>query len=771
MEFNNLTTRTYTALTCKLIVSTKKTPASRSPRENQSPPVDFTLHLDHPERGESERITLQGQFQQLNRLQQVVSKYITELVAKFPFPNMNDHTTAESSRSTTTEQNQDLSTPELDTETSIGSKLYPSNDPQSTKSGIMNNLPGLRSSLNISNAASGMDARSNSAATSGISKLFGGWNKQNSSKKSKAKQQHTPLGAAAAVQSGLGKREVEDSSAAKSANHYALATPYLTGSERSLDRHLHLGDLANSASGDTITLSPIQLFDLSTVLDEYALEDSATNQPTEAVTFSRTNIPGNQDRFIDPATVSLGRLPNLPRTTTAVGSQTSQVYNRTRSSRSSRSSVSFMSVIPWAAAAAVAVGVPLMLLDSKPNPLKDASSKVRMPDMEGVKKTVTAVMSPPIIDPEITNTPTDPAANPNLPKPWAAQPVNPPQTSTTPVSPGTQLQSSPTVNTGIQPIQTNSKPGIAPLPPTLDGNPGQDLPLATEIPADNAGLGVLSVLPRDGSKSGIAPNPLSANQLPSIGSSGFRPLSKSGMKNTSPTTTANSVKTTELQRNRLSPAIKPGTVSVSTQPILLPSDLPGIGIDSSNSSGMPSSAQSPQKAKQKVKPIVTAKTSKQKTVKPIGASIVRQPLFDQSNLIPANPNFINPAQIPSVTEGNDVQSLPIVPTQPFPTSAAGNWPGDLIDSPSLQEARTYFQSKWKTSNTQANPLQYVVQINGKSGTVRSVSPQGEAATTYLKQTKLVKPGQKLVSPDVGGNDLKIRVVLQTDGNVDTFIEP
>jgi hypothetical protein len=291
------------------------------------------------------------------------------------------------------------------------------------------------------------------------------------------------------------------------------------------------------------------------------------------------------------------------------------------------------------------------------------------------------------------------------------------------------------------------------------------------MPTDKGVLGVLSVLPRDGAKSGIAPNPLSANQLPSIGSSGLRPLSKSGMKNTSPTTKVDSGKTTDLQRNKLSAAIKPGTVSVSTQPILLPSDLPGIGIDSSNSSGMPSTAQSAQKGKQKVKPIVAAKTSKQKTIKPIGARTVSQPLFDQSNLIPANPNFISPVQIQPATEGNDVQSLPIVPAEPFPTSAAGNWPGESIDSPSLEEARTYFQSKWKTSNTQANPLQYVVQINGKSGTVRSVSPQGEAATTYLKQTKLIKPGQKLVSPNAGGNDQKIRVVLQTDGNVDTFIEP
>jgi hypothetical protein len=65
----------------------------------------------------------------------------------------------------------------------------------------------------------------------------------------------------------------------------------------------------------------------------------------------------------------------------------------------------------------------------------------------------------------------------------------------------------------------------------------------------------------------------------------------------------------------------------------------------------------------------------------------------------------------------------------------------------------------------------VLDVNGQSGVVRSVNPQGEAATNYLKQTKLIKPGQKIVSPVAGSSDQKIRVILQADGNVDTFVEP
>lgn len=91
--------------------------------------------------------------------------------------------------------------------------------------------------------------------------------------------------------------------------------------------------------------------------------------------------------------------------------------------------------------------------------------------------------------------------------------------------------------------------------------------------------------------------------------------------------------------------------------------------------------------------------------------------------------------------------------------------------PLLQESRRYFQSKWKAGSDRPNSLQYVVQV-GKSGVVRSVEPQGEAASAYLRETKFIKLGQKLVSPAAAGSsDQKIRVLLQPDGNVDTFIEP
>jgi Domain of unknown function (DUF4335) len=803
MESNHLTTRTYTALTCKLIVSTTNNPSGIGSRRPEAaampkqPPVDFTLQLDRSDSGDSEHITLQGNFPQLNLLQQVVSQYITELVAKFPLPDMNNHSTSDSNLSAMIDQEIDI--PEIDAENSIGSKLYPNNNHQPTQSELMNNLPGLRNIAAQSIGSGNLNDESNSAATSGISKLFGGWNKSSGKKSKKTKQKHTPLGADAGVKSGFGKREVEDLTAAKAGNHQFPSTPYLTGNERSLDRELHLGDLANSSSGDTITLSPIQLFDLSTVLDEYAAAEVVTTSKQErSATLSQANIPGNNDRFIDvdPTTASLSRLPNLPRMATGStgGSQSSQVFNRTRTSSRSRPSVSLLSVVPWAAAAAVAVGVPVLLFDSKPNPLKDATSKVKMPDLEGVKKTVTAAMSPPIVDPEPTNVTT--------PKQWNEQPVAAPTTNLTPIVPSTQtspntastgiqspLPNNTPLNTGIQPTQANSQIGTAPLPSTLEGKPSTALPTKTGTDPNNR-PGILSTLPRNGAQSGIAPNPLSANRLPlDVNSLSpnrlLRSAAKSGLNPAIPSTPGSAAKSTGQQNSKLSPAIKPGTVSVSTQPILLPSDLPGIGIDSSNSSQLPVSSATTKpnragsKTPKKANPAAAARSANSNSGIPTGVGVVPQPLFEQGTPVPANPNFIDPLQQQTGGENTDLRNLPnglpsapaIVPAQLFPTNTSGNWPSDAIDNPAIQATRNYFQSKWKPSSTQQNPLQYVVQINGKSGLVRSVSAQGAAATTYLNQSKIIKAGQKLVSPAAGGTDQKIRVVLQPDGNVDSFMEP
>jgi len=176
--------------------------------------------------------------------------------------------------------------------------------------------------------------------------------------------------------------------------------------------------------------------------------------------------------------------------------------------------------------------------------------------------------------------------------------------------------------------------------------------------------------------------------------------------------------------------------------------------------------QTPKKANQKVQP---APVASQPNPVPTETGVIPSPSFEPITPVPRNPNLINPDQIN--IQSAEPQNPPIVPDKPLQSNASGAF-AEGAESAALQEVKRYFQGKWKPSTTQANSLQYVLQVSGKSGIVRTISPQGAAATAYLQQTKFIKPGQKLISPAAAGSsDQKIRVLLQPDGNVDTFTEP
>jgi Domain of unknown function (DUF4335) len=736
MESPNLKARTYTAPTCELTVSDRglhqpNFDASGAKIRQLQHPVDtFTLHLEQHDLGEQDRVILQGQPQQLAQLQQVVSKYVAELVAKFPLQNNDDQVALEP---VILPLGEIAATTEIDTVpvSSVNDRLYPS-DASALNSGLMNNLPGLRNNL--------AETPAEPTEATGVSKFFGLWNKadQDRAARTAAAKQTSP-----------------------SVHSPAPTIPYLTASPRSVDRQLHhqlhLGDLATPTSGAVLSLSAIQLFDLSTVLDEYTTATQANHQPKPA-TLSRANIPGANAVASDPAAVSLSRLPNLPKIPAAAAN--TQVYRRTR-----RSSSSFMSAIPWAAAAAVAVGLPFFLLDSKPNPLKDATSKVKMPDLAGVKKTIGTAFSPEQVDkptPISAGTP-----NPALPTPWQAQPVQPPKSVDKPVDPS------------LQPTQTTTKIGLAPLPDSIVGKPGQDRRLGT-----TSGLNDMS-----GILSGIAPNPLSSSQSPAITDS------QAGLPGTNPQPQPISKSPVTAPRQDLPVTAKPATTrspkpattkagsgSIAKQPAALPSELPATGGINAPIPQLPlnpapvepkiSKTQNSNKTpKQKFTPTEIAKTPKSTVVKQNGIDAAPQPTIEPFTPVPTNPNIVNPEP----QSGGDLiepQNPALIPNRPLQSNVGGTSGTDPNDTPSLQEAKRYFQDKWKADPNQSNPLQYVLQISGKSGIVRSVAPQGEAATTYLQQSKLIKPGQKLVSPAAAGtSDQKIRVLLQPDGNVDTFLEP
>ncbi|MCY7337657.1 MAG: DUF4335 domain-containing protein, partial [Chamaesiphon sp.] len=534
--------------------------------------------------------------------------------------------------------------------------------------------------------------------------------------------------------------EIAQPATSSSASQDAATTPYLTGTgNRSLDHQLYLGNLATPTSGEVLTLSAIQLFDLATVLEEYVAEHLTASAPRDRpATLSRANIPANGNHAATTTAIPL-RLPNLPNIPAAPA--VSQVYYQTRRSQSS-----FMSAIPWAVAAALAIGVPLLLLDPNPNSIEDAANKLNMPGLTGSKKSDLAVKkSAPAAVTGITAT----APTVNSPPPWQAQPLSPPQVRLP--DPSVKIPENP------------SQIGLAPLPDAI-----------APISGDRA----MTAASSGNVKQSIAPNPLNSAQQPSAND----PIDNTTRRSTTSPPAKVIPSKTPAGQPGLTVTTSPnkgansGKLSVSKRPMLIPSsELPPI-VNPPNSPipfnppamELPSgqNPQTPKKANQKVQP---SRVASQPNPVPTETGVIPSPSIEPITPVPRNPNLINPDQIN--TQSAEPQNPPIVPDKPLQSNASVAFT-EGAESASLQEAKRYFQGKWKPSTTQANSLQYVLQVSGKSGIVRTVSPQGAAATTYLQQTKFIKPGQKLISPAAAGSsDQKIRVLLQPDGNVDTFTEP
>jgi Domain of unknown function (DUF4335) len=774
MESTNIKTRTYTAPTCSLVVTTKAPLLPNLTQLNKPQAVDFTLHLGHPEQAESERIVLKGDPIQLSKLQQSVSKYVADLVAKFPIPTPDSHNPAASQPAN----------PSGSEEQSVD-RLHPNPVESNRSSGLISqNLPGLRTEPVQSTPANQVDASASPLSTKNISKLLGLGNAANRVSDVAAKE--NPVETAPQIPS----------------------TPYLTGGDRSLDHKLHLGNLATSNSGEVLTLSAIQLFDLATTLDEYAAEvgvpkssgstaiaDAAARSTPEVKTgsnpFDPTSVKpvtpkpeiastgiGASNRVspklanpVAPLNTPRSRLTNLPQP--PAPKTTSQVYDYTNSG----SRPAFLSVIPWAAAAALAVGVPLLLFGSKSNSLKELTSNVKLPalktpDFEAAKQSVMSRL--PTQEASTSADPNELATNPGVtaatnPKPWEQQPIQPPQTPPGAKMPGVQMPTSP------------DKIGIAPLPPTIMDSVGQVPAKAPVVAAKPATTGLTD----------IAPNPLSSPSLPPqlsspIASQPAQPKISNPVT-TLPVAPAKIAAAPKIVKPKVT-GIQPGKISIAKQPIAMPPDLTAGKINPAPiNTKIPFSPPEIQVAervnprpvqpavkkkivKAKVKPTAVAIAPKAKTPKQV--VLTPEPVLEPFNPSP-NPNLINPIP-PTSGEGTNTQPNPPAFPEQQPQPNIGRNPNttDPFDSPSLKETKRYFQGKWQADPNQPNSLQYVVRVSGKSGLVQTVNAQGEPATEYLKKTKIVKPGDKLISPAAAGrSDQKIRVVLQPDGTVDAFGEP
>ena len=721
MESSNSPTNTYTTPTCILNVSTKAKQLSHLQLQHPDRGGNFVLEIERDERCELGRMRLEGDLQELDRLQLVVSNYIADLIAKFPLP-----TTAPLSEQP----------PQVPPTDRIVDRSPSQEPPASPPSGLMRNLPGLRNSQARPVPGNLPSDRTGQSGHGKISKFISFMNQHD--------RQNLPHSDLA--------RSVPPNSIASGTNPTELppetpTTPYLTGGDRSLDHQLHLGALATPESGEVQVLSAIQLFDLATVLDEYAATRVTTPTTHGGTKVHAQSLTKGGIKRVDAESTaaSLSRLPNLPRIPAEPAAEPTQYRRRSRGMN--------LALFRLAAgAAALACASLLPFASGSNNFLKDWISNVKMPDfltLDRVEEPKTGGAKPTgkKSDSAIGTTPST-APSVALPKPWQAQSVQPPTTPQTAAA---------TTPTG-QPTTTNI--GLGTMPSSISTTPAQTTP---------SGNGLNPLI------SGIEGVPSQTGTTTTT----TKPAASAS------STTARSVKTT------VKPT-KTGNISLSTQamPILQdpiadlnsiqrPKQVPippqatpaGGGIDPPavidpytpkkvSKSAKPKTATNLPKIQASPNvPFITPSTSiEPKTYKP-NPNLITTPQPSTENPVPSNNVMGSESSTPQVVPDRSIQAT------------NGQVGSQAIENASLKEAQRYFQGKWKATPTQTSVLQYVLDVNHKNGVVRSVSPQGEDANSYLKQSKIVKPGQKIVSPVAGNGDQKIRVLLHPDGNVDTFIEP
>jgi hypothetical protein len=128
-------------------------------------------------------------------------------------------------------------------------------------------------------------------------------------------------------------------------------------------------------------------------------------------------------------------------------------------------------------------------------------------------------------------------------------------------------------------------------------------------------------------------------------------------------------------------------------------------------------------------------------------------------------------QIPPSQENSGNASPANVPnTTAFAPPAQERATNNLLDTiPQVAEVRQYFQERWQVPKGLNQRLEYRLVLN-KEGSIARISPLGRAANVYLDRTQMPLMGDPFVSPLEVANNATIRLVLNPDGSVKTFLE-
>lgn len=104
-----------------------------------------------------------------------------------------------------------------------------------------------------------------------------------------------------------------------------------------------------------------------------------------------------------------------------------------------------------------------------------------------------------------------------------------------------------------------------------------------------------------------------------------------------------------------------------------------------------------------------------------------------------------------------------------PTEVSVNSNSTLFDTPQVAEARAFLQKRWQPPTGFDQTLEYSV-IVAVDGSVQRIDPLGKAARENVDMAGMPAIGEQFVSANRYGRNTRIRVVLNPDGKVQTFLE-
>jgi hypothetical protein len=185
----------------------------------------------------------------------------------------------------------------------------------------------------------------------------------------------------------------------------------------------------------------------------------------------------------------------------------------------------------------------------------------------------------------------------------------------------------------------------------------------------------------------------------------------------------------------------------------------------------PASPSTPPPTQPSRPPAPTGNVPKSRSSTQLPATPPPLPVFPPLDVTPATPELPDVMSRPSVTARRPSLStdMEIESTELDDTNDAAR--GRLFDTiPQVAQARIYLQQRWQPPEEVTKALEYRLFI-APDGSIERIIPLGQASRVHIQETGIPLVGEPFVSPVEGDRNRTIRVVMNPNGQVETFLEP